>query len=155
MDVARQVFESWKATQPDEDDPDFVGIQSDVGVSAEALDAFESKHGLALPRAFRDLWMLSDGTTTMDRGEMIFWPLDVIDAQVTKWNAPDAAARFIAFADFRLSAVTYMLCYTPSSSAVEAAVWSFDATDRWPSGAKQHEATFDAFLARYVEAAST
>jgi hypothetical protein len=98
--------------------------------------------------------MLSDGTATMDRGEMIFWSLDVIDRQIPEWNAPDAVVRFVPFADFRLAARTYMLRYDSSSPTAEMPVFCFDARDEWPAGAKEHAASFAEFLTGYLAAAN-
>ena len=146
MSAARDAFALWKSTAPDEDEPDVLGIEVE-GADAAALTAFENKHGITLPAAFRELWLLSDGTSTMDRGEHIFWPLDVIDSELARWNESGKPG-WIPFADFRLSARTFMLRYEGES---EPAVWVFDALDRWPAGATRDADTFDAFLTRYVE----
>ncbi len=99
--LAQAVFERWRA----------LGIDRD-GVPAGALDALAAARGFALPASFRALWMLSDGTATMDADEHIFWPLDNVAGDPSLGDPT-----IVVFADWRLCAIVFGLDATGAVTA--------------------------------------
>ncbi|MEZ4339048.1 MAG: SMI1/KNR4 family protein [Sandaracinaceae bacterium] len=62
MSLARRVADRWEAE----------GVAWDEGADPAQLDQAEEIHGIRLPTAFRELWMLRDGTGAPDRHWLIF-----------------------------------------------------------------------------------
>ena len=122
-------------------DPDdgVIGVQQ-APASEEALDAFETTHGVKLPSAFRQLYGLSDGTTEMDGHEQIFWPISAMGNVLGSFDGSDSAAHWIGFADFRLQTEVFYLRIDRTDGT--ASVW----LDR----ARQVTESFDAFLEGYA-----
>ncbi len=93
-----------------------LSIVRDGAVAAD-LDALEAAHGLVLPPTFRELYLRSDGTGSMDAYEIIFWPLDNIVEALAINTQPEPPARWLWFADWRLSARVFFLRFDPTRDA--------------------------------------
>ncbi len=105
---ANAVYERWTRVVPEDDEPDVVGVQV-APASNEALDAFQARFGLELPSSFRALYALSNGTSTMDGDENVFWSLTAMSNVRASFEVEDPTAHWVAFADFRLQSSTYYL----------------------------------------------
>jgi hypothetical protein len=150
MVAARAVVERWKKVVVDEDEG-LTGVQQEPATE-ETLAAFEARHGVRLPTAFRALYALSNGTTEMDGHEQIFWPLSAIDNVLRSFDAGDPAAHWIGFADFRLQATVFYLRIDRADGA--ATVWIDRASKKkkpFPSCCVALTDSFDAFLAAYAK----
>lgn len=139
MKIAHAVHRLWKDVLVDAND-EIRGAHREPATEA-ALDAFEKAHGVTLPKAFRALYLLSDGTGVMDGHEQIFWPIQAIANVMRTFDPEDPKAIWIGFADFRLRSVVFFLRVDRATKEID--VWS-DRTKRIAS-------SFDEMLERYVE----
>jgi hypothetical protein len=148
--IPRAVVDRWKRVLVDEDDQ-LYGAEN-VGATNEALDAFERRHAVTLPRSFRELYALSDGTAEMDGHEQLFWGLTTMGNVLDSFDAGDADAIWIGFADFRLQMVVFYLRADRRTGSTS--VW----IDRHAHSGKpllsrveKLVESFDEYLARYAE----
>lgn len=148
--VANVVFEQWTHAQVDEEEPDIVGVHNEPA-SAEALDAFEQRHDVKLPAAFRALYALSDGTGVMDAHEHIFWPLAAMSSQLKTYDVEDPAARWIGFADFRLQTAVYYLRVDRSDGGDSVWIDAYASKEKLPDRMQSIAESFEQFLERYAD----
>lgn len=94
--------------------------------AAWAIDELAARRAIVLPGAFRQLWLASDGTASMDDDEIIFWPLDNISDDPALEPGPPGAARLV-FADWRLTGAVF---YVDFAGATAGAVVREHARDR-------------------------
>lgn len=129
MSLARRVVDRWIAMNVARDQED------ELTVAESALDALERLRGIRLPRAFRELWAVSDGTATMDDDELTFWPLDNItsDPSLGPWQG------LLVFADYQLGTRYFGIRFEGAEAGAVV-----DTTGR------QFAASFDAFLETYL-----
>jgi hypothetical protein len=131
LDLAHEVYLFWQEQSIER-----------PGVSASALDDAEARLQVKLPPAFRALWQLSDGTSTMDEEEFIFWPLDNVVEEHLALDSPEKQP--LVFADFRLCARVFQLQFRkgrPGAVTVTAATGG-----TWPVADR-----FEDFLDRYLD----
>ena len=147
MTTAQAVLERWKNVVVDEEEG-LKGVEQDPLTEAR-LVAFERDHGLRLPASFRDLYLLSDGTSETDGHEQIFWPLAAIENTLTSFDAGDPDAHWIGFADHRLQTSVFYLRIGRADGA--ATVWLDPvAGGGFPARLEPLTDSFDAFLSAYA-----
>jgi hypothetical protein len=147
MTTAQSVLERWKNAVVSEEEG-LRGAEQEPLTEAQ-LVAFERGHGLRLPASFRDLYLLSDGTSEMDGHEQIFWPLSAIENTLKGFDAGDPDAHWIGFADYRLQTSVFYLRICRADGA--ATVWHDPVVGGgFPARLESLTDSFDAFLSAYA-----
>ncbi len=103
----KSVFDAWVRQ----------GIAAETGATEAMLDAIESAHGIVLPRSFRALWMLADGTMASDLHGLIF--MQASDLIQPLYATRNGAEVDLMFADWRLG-TAMVLHLSPTDKGVTA-----------------------------------
>jgi hypothetical protein len=126
---------------------------AEVAEFERQLVAFEQRHDLRLPAAFRALYRRSDGTGLMDANEIIFWPFDNIAIQLDINAQPEADPVWLQFADFRLGVRQFMLRFDragPGDQPVPVYVYAPYPPGPFLDGTSPLADSFEDFLQLYL-----
>ena len=140
--LARLVATRW-STAHSSGDGDIVR----PGCDAVALDAFEAKFGVLLPRMFRALYALSDGTASPDAHLLSFYPIGV----VPHYTETDGSGRcWVGFADYASSRSLFLMRFADGVPP-EVLADLGSSTRTLEERAVPVADSFDAFLQTYLQ----
>ena len=147
--LARAVYTRWQQVIVDEEDGSR-GAEVE-GAPEAVLDAFERRYGVALPRSFRELYQLSDGTAVMDGHEQIFWPIGAIARTLDSFDPGDPQALWVGFADYRLQTTVFFLRADRGTGSTSVWIDQLSRDKPFPARLVKLAESFDAYLQRYAE----
>lgn len=106
------------------------GVELRPGVSEQAIEQFEKRHGVLLPLDLRDYFLTLDGTgqNQMDDGMLAWWSLDEVTplADVEKSVELEHSQQYFVFADFLISSHHYAIGLFPERAEKNPVVSTSD-----------------------------
>lgn len=139
MDLLHSIRTQWEQN----------GREVPPGATSEELNAFERRHGVALPPAMRDYFQIANGNRDMGTDFFRFWTLQEVKLVSEELTDPihtdrnDYPQCFI-FADYLLWCWAYAVCLSNDANADEP-VYIIGGTDKIVIAA-----TFLEFMQKYA-----